>query len=245
MFPAWEPTGADWRPYPWKKKKRITENLVYIVTTYVVDPCLGRTNRKYRRLYIFNILSLCLLLYYYQLVCIIIYWPNLPADWSPSIPCRPIHNCVLHNASIFALSAPLSSGTMSTVQMQVHDWTALQLKSLLLFLGWDRCWGFSASPLDVFDFFWETCRTGSIFHLSLSLTFCHSLAVVEWGPQVLNPLQINLKFLLCCQFYIVSGWGTQSSIMRLEKQLFCTIVGVASNLSSYIRNVTGGKVFET
>lgn len=56
-----------------EKKKRITENLVYIVTTYVVDPCLGRTNRKYRRLYIFNILSLCLLLYYYQLVCIIIY----------------------------------------------------------------------------------------------------------------------------------------------------------------------------
>lgn len=86
-----------------EKKKRITENLVYIVTTYVVDPCLGRTNRKYRRLYIFNILSLCLLLYYYQLVCIIIYWPNLPADWSPSIPCRPIHNCVLHNASNFAL----------------------------------------------------------------------------------------------------------------------------------------------
>ena len=105
MFPGWEPTRADWRPSPLKKikNKKLNEKQVYIVTTYVVDPCLGHTNRKYRRLYILNILSLCLLLYYYQLVCNIRYWPNLPADWSPSIPCRPMHNCVLHNASISAL----------------------------------------------------------------------------------------------------------------------------------------------
>lgn len=36
-----------------------------------------------------------------------IYWRNLPAEYSPSIPCNPTDNCVLHMASISALKVRL------------------------------------------------------------------------------------------------------------------------------------------